>query len=415
MNYPTVSKFFIGLLIVSYSALSMAVQSNTAPNVIGDIVSFESEALGEERKLQVYVPANYQTSDKDYPVLYVLDGQWNFMNAVAIQQTLKVPSNLPEMIIVGTVNQNPQRRRLFGEENKFKRYLLDEVLPYIDSNYRTSRERLLFGWEMSAFFATNVFFNHSQLFDGAIITNGGDSSDTEIQKFNDANKEQTKYLFIANSDKDIYTVKYGKNLSRKLKQYANKQLNWRYQKFNEEVHASVPYVTMYQGLKHYYFNYQSLVFSDLEAFNSLGGLDYLTRYFKVRGQRFNLPQTIPDSTKNSLIWLAWNNNDFKHFTLFMKVFDSVLSSKRNTSMMWQNRFARFYLKHGDLVNAQRYFEQAIHKYPNKAKLHEGLSLVFKAYGKREEARRHLIQAIELAVKTNDKKLASYQAALSKLY
>ncbi len=62
------------------------------------------------------------------------------------------------MIIVGTVNSNPLRRRLFGgQSEKFQQYLTGEVLPFIDDKFRTTQERLLFGWEMGAFFLARAW------------------------------------------------------------------------------------------------------------------------------------------------------------------------------------------------------------------------------------------------------------------
>lgn len=46
--------------------------------VIGEIVSFQSKILDEERELLIYKPVGYDQSQEKYPVLYLLDGHLKF-------------------------------------------------------------------------------------------------------------------------------------------------------------------------------------------------------------------------------------------------------------------------------------------------------------------------------------------------
>ena len=41
---------------------------------IGESHSFVSDALGEERTINVYLPPNYSDPNRKFPVLYVVDG-----------------------------------------------------------------------------------------------------------------------------------------------------------------------------------------------------------------------------------------------------------------------------------------------------------------------------------------------------
>ena len=260
---------------VSHVNTSLANTNETTQSTLGETFTLPSKVLNQDRSIQVYLPPGYLQSKQQYPVLYVLDGQWHFTNAVAIQRSLIVPSILPEMIVVGIVNNKTLRRTLFGEQNeKFQQYLADEVLPFIDGKFRTSQERLLFGWEMGAFFASFAILHEKQLFNGAISTNGGEASDELINRFNQLNMASKKYLYIANSIKDIYTIQSSDELSQQLSAKIVKNLNWQYQKFNDEVHESLPYVAMYQGLKNYYHNFGTLSFSGINEYVKLGGMGY---------------------------------------------------------------------------------------------------------------------------------------------
>jgi predicted alpha/beta superfamily hydrolase len=400
------------LLVLSFQSIAYADTRQSTKNTIGEIFTLPSKVLNQDRNIKVYLPPNYHQSEKKYPVLYILDGQWHFTNAVAIQQSLRVPDLLPEMIVVGIVNSEPLRRTIFGEQREaFQQHLADEVLPFIDRKFRTSQERLLFGWEMGAFFSTFSFFHEKQLFNGVIATNGGDASDLVISRFEELEMDNERYLYIANSIKDIYTVQYTDELSKQLNAKTVSNLNWHYQKFNDETHETLPYISMYQGLKYYYNDFDTLSFSSIDEYIKHGGMEYLIQYFAKRGERFGFPKSIANDTKNNLIWLAWNRNNYVYFDRFMTVFKDVLTTKRYDSAYWQNRFGRFYLKHGNLNSAKQYFTKAIKKFPDTALLHQGLGKVYVAEANIKLARENFVKAVELATLALAPDLAEFEADL----
>jgi len=341
--------------------------------VIGQNHTIKSSVLNQDRTIQIYTPDGYSDSKQEYPVLYILDGQWYFTSGVAIKKALRNSRNIPDMIIVGINNSNPLRRTLFGEENeKFTKFLTDEIIHYIDSNYRTTQERIVFGWEDAAFYISKLILEKSKIFNGAIITNGGYASEDLVKNFT---SEEDIYLFIANSKKDIYTVSEAEAFSEILKKNKPKNLIWKYDLFNDEVHISLPYLALYKGLKYYYHNHGIPSFESIQEYLDLGGMRYLHTYFKERAKRFGGSDQIEDNTKNGLIWLAWKRNNFKYFDVFMTEFKEVLSTQRYASAYWQHRFGQFYLKHKDYDNAVKYFNAGLTKYPNsdfEAAMQQGL-------------------------------------------
>ena len=382
---------------------------------IGKYHTIKSNILESDRIIQVYLPSDYEQSDKAYPVLYILDSQWHFTNAVAIQHSLRLPGLLPEMIVVGIQTTNPLRRTLMGsQEDKFLAFLEKEVIVYADRNFRTSDERILFGWEAAAYFSNYALLNKKQLFNAAILTNGAYASEKTLKEFSEMSMPEEKYLYMANSDKDIYYVQSSNDFAEVLKQKKPNNLIWKYQKFNDEIHESLAYVALYQGLKFYYHNFGSLVFSSIDEFNKIGGMSYLENYFSDRAKRFGFDAKIDDSTKNSLIWLAWNRDDFESFQLFMEKFKDVLVTQRYDSAYWQNRFAQFYLKHGDLDNAIAYFTNGINKYPEaqqQALMNSGIA---KAYFEKKETEKSIAfikKAVDLATEQSDSHLQDYKDQL----
>jgi len=348
------------LLVFSFHSIALTNTAKSVPITVGELFTLPSKILNQERSFQVYLPASYHQSKRKYPVLYVLDGQKFFTNAVAIQHSLKSPNTLPEMIVVGIVNKHPLRRTLFGdEEEKFQQHLANEILPFIDDKFRTSQERLLFGWEMGAYFASSYFFHEQQLFSGAIVSNGANVTDEKLKKFNQSNKTKNKYLYIANSIQDIYTIEGSEELSEQLSSQANLNLNWKYQKFNDENHNSLSYVSMYQGLKYYFHNYGFLNFHSLEQLNNLGGLDYVKEYSAKRSKRFGLPGGISYRTKHNLMWLSMNKDNYEYFIKFKMEFNDLFTTGMYIKPYWLNKFGRFHLKHGNIKLAKEHFVKAV--------------------------------------------------------
>ena len=412
----------ITILSLAATFLFMSVHSNASeaelshsPIISGYQHRVSSPILQQDVRIQVYLPDSYNESEANYPVLYVLDGQWHFFSAVGIQRSLRVPDILPEMIIIGIETEEPIRRSWFGDKRDiFRRSLVSELIPYIESNFRTNKHQIIFGWEMGAFYASYELNSENTPFSGFVASNGGDASQEMLQRLCAKETKNAKHLYLVNSDRDIYTVNYSDQFAQNLAQKCTKNLVWEAAKFNQETHESLPHLAMYEGLKFYFHNYKDLDFVDIAEFEALGGFDYLESYFINRGKRFGFPQDISDSTKNGLIWLSWNHDDFEYFKIFMHRFEDVLKTKRYDSAYWQNRFGRFYLKHGDLASAQNYFERAIVKYPDTVVLHEGMSKTLLASGNRDDAITHLNKAIDIAESTSDPLLKELELALANI-
>lgn len=129
-------------------------RGRSAPGRLEVIPSVESRALGNRRDLLVYLPASYDRSDKPYPVIYMHDGQnlfdpttsfageWGVDTALA-----KAPRKGRRAIIVGIPNAGIDRIREYspfvdqrmggGLGDSYLRWLEEEVMPMIDSRFRT--------------------------------------------------------------------------------------------------------------------------------------------------------------------------------------------------------------------------------------------------------------------------------------
>lgn len=150
---------------------------------------YPSPTLGMDRRLTVYTPAGYETSDRRYPVLYLLHGMggdetaWSELGrAVQILDNLIAAGKAEPMIVV-MPNGNADQQAAPGEtkeglykpttqlphtmEGSFERAFPD-VIAYVDGTFRTVAEksgRAVAGLSMGGFHALHLSRGYPDTFD----------------------------------------------------------------------------------------------------------------------------------------------------------------------------------------------------------------------------------------------------------
>ena len=186
MNNLNINLF--SLILILISAHFIYPQNNFIPNEVSDFSLYNtkaenivSEIVADTFFILVSVPDGYSSSNKRYPVLYVLDGDIAFGMAASISRYLQVGNNIPELIIVGigygAINKSAgeKRRRDYrptqtgGTEN-FADFLNKELIPYIDKNYKTILgDRTINGYSLGGLFCLYTLFTRPESFSKYII------------------------------------------------------------------------------------------------------------------------------------------------------------------------------------------------------------------------------------------------------
>ena len=129
----------------------------SSPNLIKH-EGFASRFLRNRRDLIVYLPPGYESqTGREFPVLYLQDGQNLFDGATSfvpgmdwrVGQTANAcieAGRVEPLIIVGIYNAGKQRLREYtptraprmggGSGNRYAKFLLHEVRPFVAQNYR---------------------------------------------------------------------------------------------------------------------------------------------------------------------------------------------------------------------------------------------------------------------------------------
>lgn len=151
------------------------------------INDFYSAALKRRVKMEVLLPPWYEeTPGHNFPVLYLNDGQ--SLKAVKLKETLTdcYERNLiPPIIVVGVYAHNRMQeygiastsdyRNRGGKANKYSRFLVSELIPLINKNFRTQQgaeNTAIAGYSLGGLSAFDIAWNYASYFSVAGIFSG---------------------------------------------------------------------------------------------------------------------------------------------------------------------------------------------------------------------------------------------------
>ena len=145
--------------------------------------AFYMPQLDRHRRIWVYKPTGYYQTDKQYPVVYMHDGQNLFDEAIAFGEEWGVDdtlnSMLAECLIVGIDNSEHRMQEYNyndhgeygpGEGKQYMEFIVQTLKPAIDLNFRTLADRKhtqIAGSSMGGLISLYGAMHHPEIFGGA--------------------------------------------------------------------------------------------------------------------------------------------------------------------------------------------------------------------------------------------------------
>ena len=153
--------------------------------------TFDSTDFPFDREILIYLPDEYDNAtESEYDVVYVFDSQWrsrfDLVHSLLNYEVQDENEDVRPYIVVGITSPSipehqycrsndflpvPEHVTLqspyYGSADKFKKFLGETVMPYIDSNYRTTGHTLGVGHSLGASFVIYAMTT-SELFDDCI-------------------------------------------------------------------------------------------------------------------------------------------------------------------------------------------------------------------------------------------------------
>ena len=368
----------ITIFVLALLSFTSNAQKKGSPNIVGINHTINSKVLKDNKNIQVYLPKEYASSAKKYPVIYLLDGQRFFLYGASLVQSYSEFDLTPEFIVVGITNQESTRMNTFSAKAKdFLAYLEKEVIPLIDSNYRTSKKRLLFGWAYGGGFGLETLMSKPTLFDGYILSSPYPVS-SKMKRFKsylESNKNLNTFVYFVSGDKE-FNVKEGTEELNKYLSTTQTNLRWTFKVLPGEEHRSTVYPALYHGIQEYFEFYQEVRFADFNEFTLKGGIPYVKEYYKKRTKLYKLPNEMHFFTKFILLRMAKRADNFVGFEELYSEFGSN-SFLKNIRVNRACDVADFFIKNEKKQKALKLYQFIAKTFPTSKRAQKGLSDLLK--------------------------------------
>ncbi|MBA2257938.1 MAG: alpha/beta hydrolase [Acidobacteria bacterium] len=263
----------VALVFVVASALAQrdgGSPTQPVPLTFGETFTLQSEILSEVRRINVYAPPPYaQSPDTRLPVLYMPDGGMaeDFLHIAGLIQVSVGNGTMRPFLLVGI--ENTERRRdltgptqsaddkkiapRVGGSAAFRRFIRSELMPIVNTRYRTTPETAIMGESLAGLFVVETLFVEPDLFDTYIAFdpslwwNNKELLEKAGSRSGASGKQQ-RTLYLASSDeKDLSLLT--QQLADRLRKNAPADLRLHYEPMPQETHATIYHPAALQALR----------------------------------------------------------------------------------------------------------------------------------------------------------------------
>lgn len=165
--------------------------SNAQGGLVKEGMVLESKILGKQINYSIYLPSEYEESNRAYPVLYLLHGyspeQTDYMTWIQFGEVKNIADRemqtleTTDMIIV--MPDAGESFYLNSDKVRYEDFFFEEFVPYIDENYQTRPEkqyRAIAGVSMGGYGTLLYAMKHPEYFAAAAPLSAGVMTDEVI-------------------------------------------------------------------------------------------------------------------------------------------------------------------------------------------------------------------------------------------
>ena len=243
--------------------------------------SFESEFLNDSRELKIQLPRNYDDNfKKNYPLIIVLDGDYMFEAVSGSVDYLSYWGDIPESIIVG-INQIDSRYDdcsvldnidfiPISSSANFFDFISQELIPFFDKNYRTTKFKVAVGQEATANYINYFLLNNKASISGFISISPKFSYNMENYIIKRFDKIKTNiFYYLVSSNKDFKSInERTKMLSENLLTLNNDLVSFKYKQYENLTHYNLPIHSISEGIEHVFATYSAINSIEYDLFLS---------------------------------------------------------------------------------------------------------------------------------------------------
>ncbi len=367
--------FLLAIALVTAPILSHA-QAGGEPVVIGKKFEIHSKVLNETRSLLIATPEGYDQETDRFPVLYVLDGDENFVQAVGIVRSLAESERIPPMLVVAIGNTERTRDltprteveneiRFFpknGGADTFLQFIGGELIPYVDMHYRTRPYKVLVGHSAGGLFAIYALASSPTLFNAYIAIDpmlswNNQATVTKLETVFKDTKELSSNLYITATDEGGPALGADYELCGILTRRAPRDFRWTFKQMPGETHLSIPHQGIYSGLDHIFDGWH--LANPLKLYDE-GGLAAIHQHFAEGGRRYGYERKTPAFTVSLVVAALMAQDRLEEAALVLQHDPKTYPAPWNQL----DALARAYAQRGDKEHAIHYYELSLKVNPN---------------------------------------------------
>lgn len=157
-----------------------------------------SKIVGQEYELHILFPRGFDTSKGRFPVVYLMDSQWDFPLVKSLIGQQFYDGFIPPVLLVGVTwagsnaNHDSLRARDYTPTNekrlpqsggaaKFLSFLKNELIPWMETDYKGDKNnRTLMGCSLGGLFTLYALFTEPNLFQGYVAASPAIGWDAQV-------------------------------------------------------------------------------------------------------------------------------------------------------------------------------------------------------------------------------------------
>ena len=137
-------------VLSAFFALAVCLSLSAQGGKVFDNLTMKSKILEMERNYAIYLPEDYDTSERSYPVLYLLHGMgddhtgWIQFGEVKHIADKAIAEGCATPMIIVMPDANTKYVGYFNHPNgeyNYENYFFDELIPHIEKNYRCRTDK----------------------------------------------------------------------------------------------------------------------------------------------------------------------------------------------------------------------------------------------------------------------------------
>ncbi|HJN54719.1 MAG TPA: alpha/beta hydrolase-fold protein [Flavobacteriaceae bacterium] len=360
------------LVLILFFISSFTLCSQETDSITSNIIyqKIYSDKLNVERQITIQLPRDYKLDEKKrYPVFIVFDGDYLFEIVSGNVDYMSFWGDIPEAIVVG-INQIDSRYNdtsivdninftPISSTANFFEFVSQELIPYLNKNYRTTNFRVAVGHERTANFINFFILRKAPIMNGYIAIS---------PKYTNKMKEylaqylisssQNIYYYLSTSNEDYQSISEDVlDFNQRLDSLDNANIHYKFQNLTTPSHYTLPAYTIPYSIEDMFSIYKDINRVEYDSIIlklKTSPVKYLQEKYDKIEEHFGV---IKEISINDFIAVEQYIDDTEKFRFF-KDLAKLATNKYKETILPSYYMGRFYEENGDTEKAMHIYRSA---------------------------------------------------------